>query len=85
MGEMAYHTEGKQSFMLLSEFDEQLSRLDGLLDELTASLNPILETQGPDVAGMAPEEAPYHDLHNSILRLRRLNNRLDSVRRRVKL
>jgi hypothetical protein len=78
-------TTSKDSYELLGVFDSEISRYEAILEYLSSRLNPILQGMGPDVAASHPEEAPIHDLHNSILRVRRLNDRADSLLQRIKL
>ena len=70
----------------LDQFNAQLERYDRLINMYEAVLQPVLFTyEEPGKVESVPREAPQSRLHNSVLELERLNDRLEQLRSRIRL
>lgn len=69
---------------LLDELASELERYERILTMSDALLSPILIPRA-DSPETSPQEAPQHEMHSLILRLRQLNHSNEEMRSRIRL
>jgi hypothetical protein len=70
----------------LDQFSAQLERFERILNMLKAMLQPItVDNEQPQSSMAVPHEAPQNRLHNLVLELETLNDRLETFRSRIRL
>lgn len=73
----------KMQYEMMERLDTELDRYDRTIDRLLLHLQPVI-LDGPVDGSPIPEEVPYHELHRRLMRLERLNARLEDLRSRLR-
>lgn len=78
----------EREFANLEQLQRELARFDAHISGLMEQLEPVLRRLDEENNVMARtliEEAPIHNLHEHVLEFGRLNDRMQTVRDRIRL